>query len=139
MNYTGFTILVVDDDQDDVEIFCEAIQSISSSINCLMTYTGKAALSLLGQLKELPKIIFMDCNMPSMDGGTCLSLIRKDERLKDIPVVMYSTSFPHAESEKFKQMGAYVLKKEVEFKVIVQKIRSMIELIYPDLKNQSQK
>ncbi len=139
MSYTGFTVLVIDDDQDDVEIFCEAIQSISSSINCLIAYTGKAALNLLSQIKVLPKIIFMDCNMPSMDGGTCLSIIKKDERLKDIPVVMYSTSLPQLDSERFTQLGAYVLKKEAEFKVIVQKLRSMIDMIYPDLKNQFQK
>src|ERR1700761_1606457 len=93
MSINNFTLLVVDDDQDDLEIFCEAVHSISSSINCMMAANGRAALNLLNQLIRLPQIIFLDYNMPQMDGQKCLNHIRNSERLKDIPVVMYSTTF----------------------------------------------
>lgn len=132
MSINNFTVLVVDDDQDDLEIFCEAIHSINQSVSCLIANNGRAALNLLNQLLVLPQIIFMDYNMPQMDGGKCLENIKSNERLKDIPVVMYSTSFTDAVAKELRQVGAYLLKKETEFKEIVNNIAGAIRKFYPD-------
>jgi CheY-like chemotaxis protein len=132
MNTSNFTLLVVDDDQDDLEIFYEAIQSINSAINCLVADNGKAALDLLNQLIFLPQIIFLDYNMPQMNGQKCLNHIRNIERLKNIPVVMYSTSFSAQLGSELKQAGAYLIQKQTEFKEVVKSILTALKHFYPD-------
>lgn len=133
MTHTNFTVLVVDDDQDDLELFCETIQAINSSIDCLIANNGDAALSLLNQLLILPNIIFLDFNMPQMNGGVCLAEIRKSERLKNIPVVMYSTFFSEKSRNEFKQAGAFLIQKQNEIKTVIQSILSGLRHFYPDL------
>jgi len=138
MSFLNFTVLVVDDDQDDIELFCDALKLINSSITCLRAEDGLVALNLLNQLIILPQIIFMDFNMPRMNGGLCLAEIRKTEHLKDIPVVMYSTFFSEEGIKEFKKAGAYLIKKQVEFNGMIQNIVSALRNFYPDLQSNLQ-
>src|SRR5436190_1419615 len=138
MSNSNFTVLVVDDDKDDIELFCDAVKLINSSINCLIAEDGIAALNLLNQLIILPQIIFLDFNMPQMNGGLCLAEIRNREHLKHIPVVMYSTFFSEEGMKEFKKAGAYLIKKQVEFKGMIQNILSALRNFYPDLKSNMQ-
>jgi len=138
MSNSNFTVLVVDDDQDDIELFCDALKLINSSITCLIAEDGIAALNLLNQLIIHPQIIFLDFNMPQMNGGLCLAEIRKTESLKHIPVVMYSTFFSDDGIIEFKQAGAYLIKKQMQFKEMIQSILSALRNFYPDLKTDLQ-
>lgn len=53
---------------------------------------GKVLMQKLADLKNAPDIIFLDMNMPVKNGIECLCEIRNSERLKDVPVVILSTS-----------------------------------------------
>jgi CheY-like chemotaxis protein len=88
-----FLILLADDDTDDREMFAEVIGEIDSSIQLTCAEDGVALLKLL-QSKErpLPHLIFLDLNMPNKNGKECLDEIRNSERLKHIPIIIYSTS-----------------------------------------------
>jgi CheY-like chemotaxis protein len=85
-------ILYIDDDQEDIEIFKSSLAAIDSGIICLTAHNGKEGLDILRDGVVLPDLIFLDINMPVLNGRDCLLNIRRDERFKNIPVIMYSTS-----------------------------------------------
>ena len=131
MKNTDFKILVVDDDMDDLEIFCEAINEINPSIKCLIARHGKEAIKVLNELPTLPHIIFLDYNMPQMNGQKCLAYIKSDERFKTIPVVMYSTYFSYETANQLEKEGAVVLKKHDKFSDITNHIFQTLKSFYP--------
>ena len=99
--------LLIDDDQDDQEIFSMALEDINSDIQCVMASNGIAALEKLKAKKPLiPDYIFIDMNMPRMNGMECLQVIQKLDHLKDADVFMYSTSSDETMIEKSKALGA---------------------------------
>jgi len=100
-------ILYVDDDAEDWDFFNEAIKQIDPTIKCLMASNGKAALETLKSASVLPDYIFLDINMPLMDGKTCLVELKKNDKLKHIPVIMYSTTSDTREIKECYQLGAF--------------------------------
>ena len=100
--------LIVDDDADDRMLFIEAVREIDETIECKIAKNGEQALELLRNIEyPLPDFIFLDIRMPRIDGKKCLSEIKKDERLKDIPVIIYTTSKAVEESKELIDMGAF--------------------------------
>ena len=101
------SILIADDDADDRELFIEAVNEIDSQIECIIAKDGQHALELLKNTTgSLPDIIFMDLRMPRFNGKKCLLEIKRDQRLKHIPVIIYTTSREVTESIELKEMGA---------------------------------
>jgi len=99
--------LLVDDDVDDILIFKEVLQDINPFINFSSAADGQEALSILKtQDTKLPDVIFLDLNMPRMDGMECLTALKKDKELRHIPVIMYTTSSRSKDIEETMQKGA---------------------------------
>lgn len=108
------TILLVDDDPEDQEIFSMILDQISAKVNFLCSDNGVNALKLLsGETEVSPHIIFMDMNMPLMDGMQCLAEMRKSVKLKEIPIYMYSTSAQETIVAECKRLGANGFLKKV--------------------------
>lgn len=92
---TNPTILLVDDDPDDLFLLTDAIKSINPHCGLIEAYDGDAALVLLEELcsrNEVPDLIVLDINMPIMDGRELLTQLKSREVYKDIPVVVYTTT-----------------------------------------------
>lgn len=100
------TCFLVDDDEDDREIFALALRDLGSHIKCVLASDGMDALEKLRMSDTLPDYIFLDLNMPRMDGKECISEIKRDARLYDIPVVIYSTSSSTKDRADAKRLGA---------------------------------
>jgi CheY-like chemotaxis protein len=99
--------LFIDDDADDQDFFCGAAQNIDPSIECIFADDGVQAISKLESNQLLvPDFIFIDMNMPKMNGRECLSEIRKMQRLNDVAVYMYSTAAAPKVTEEMLQLGA---------------------------------
>lgn len=99
--------LLVDDDTDDQEIFGLALHQVDPSVKCVFANDGTRALELFdGDQSYIPEIIFIDMNMPRMNGLECLKEIRKIKRLNKIPIYMYSTAGDIGIMEKCKLHGA---------------------------------
>lgn len=100
-------IFLADDDEDDRILFSEALSELP--VNCKI-FHYKDGIHLMAQLmiKEtpLPDIIFLDINMPLMNGDDCLKKIRETERICKLPVFIYSTSFNKMEVGRFHTLGA---------------------------------
>lgn len=99
-------IFYADDDAEDREIFCEIITEINPAIKVALAKDGREALDCLSALTQLPDVIFLDINMPRMSGVECLSRLKSNDRLKSIPVVIYSTTSHSQEADKLLALGA---------------------------------
>jgi CheY-like chemotaxis protein len=121
------SILYVDDDADDQEIFCEAVKSINPKIACLVAGDGMEALSLLEELVIKPDFIFLDLNMPVFNGKQFLQHLRKNHRYDDIHVIMYSTTANPTEAMECMKLGAIdFIVKPSSFKEVYDKLRRVI-------------
>jgi CheY-like chemotaxis protein len=115
------TVFIADDDPDDVELLVEAIGQVDESATCLIAYDGEQAIQKLkSSAFTLPDIIFLDLNMPRINGMQCLAEIRKLQKLKDVPVVIYSTSSIPNDIEETKKLGAaHFLTKPSDYKALI--------------------
>jgi CheY-like chemotaxis protein len=98
--------LLADDDLDDTELFCEVLIDIDKSIVCHCATDGREALKILEGLPANPDLIFLDVNMPVMNGWQCLKLLKEDERYRQIPVIIISTSSHQRERNIAASLGA---------------------------------
>src|SRR5688572_31751202 len=86
-------ILLIDDDSDDRLLFYEAVQEVSPDTACITEQDGRKALADLNNTSiDLPDVIFVDVNMPYLNGWECLDRIKSAQIAKEIPVIMFSTS-----------------------------------------------
>jgi CheY-like chemotaxis protein len=122
-------LLIVDDDTDDIELFIEAAKEIDENIECITANNGQQALELLkNNTSGLPDFIFLDIRMPVFDGKKCLLEIKKDERLKHIPVIIYTTSKEVEESKELRKMGAvYFISKPANAEEIYYLVSFVLE------------
>jgi CheY-like chemotaxis protein len=121
------TILYIDDDSDDLEIFQEAIKDISDSINFIPVTSAISALKLLRRQKELPSLIFVDINMPVMNGKEFLRNLKGSAKFRNIPVIMYSTSGLQKEKDECRLLGARdFISKTGTYPELVNKLKSVI-------------
>ena len=101
------TCFLVDDDADDQEIFESALKEIDPAIRCIMANDGTEALLKLNSDKTFaPDFIFLDLNMPGINGKQCLAEIKKDSRFKTTPVIIYSTTVSERDMEEINHLGA---------------------------------
>ncbi len=86
-------ILLADDDEDDRELFSDALREVHSNVKLTTAKNGVDLMRLLESWKgTLPDVIFLDLNMPLKNGFECLDEIKAAEHLKELPVVILSTS-----------------------------------------------
>ena len=83
-------IYYADDDKDELFIFGEAISKINAQLQVFST--GELLLKALNHLPPLPDLIFVDLNMPILDGYDVIKAIKSSDLLKTIPVIVFSTS-----------------------------------------------
>ncbi len=85
-------IMLIDDDIDDRYLFTRAVNMQDPDIKCVTAEGGREALEMLNKMPQHPQAIFLDLNMPGMNGWEFLQQFKKHEHLKNIPVLIYSTS-----------------------------------------------
>jgi CheY-like chemotaxis protein len=95
MNLNQLNVLLADDDTDDCSFFDKALREIPIATHLTTVRDGEQLMNHLSKNSEhLPDVLFLDLSMPRKNGFECLSEIKENEKLKDLPVVMFSTSFP---------------------------------------------
>jgi len=117
MNLKHLNILLADDDTDDCIFFKEALGELMLSTNLTTVNDGEQLMQLLtNETNELPHILFLDLNMPRKNGFECLSEIKQNEKLKELPVIIFSTSFEKEVVNLLYKNGAqYFIRKPSEF------------------------
>ncbi|GAB2812882.1 response regulator [Ferruginibacter profundus] len=119
---------IADDDPDDRELFIEALHGIDEFCKCIIAFDGEEALSkLINEMVHLPDFIFLDLNMPRINGKECLSRIKNNHKLKHIPVIIYSTSAEKKDIEETLQLGAaFFLQKPNRFDELLRALHNII-------------
>jgi CheY-like chemotaxis protein len=99
-------ILLIDDDEDDQEIFVTALKELGSAVVCQAEHSAREALRKLENSQVAADVIFLDLNMPIMNGIQFLKEVKKKESLKDIPVIILTTSSNSETIKETKALGA---------------------------------
>lgn len=120
------TVFYVDDDPDDLELFKAALEEINSAIKLVTFASCPEVIKELQSTTVLPAYIFLDINLTPENGKICLARIKKDDRLKNIPVYMLSTAKnPSEVLECFKWGAQDYIQKKQNFKSLIQELKRL--------------
>jgi CheY-like chemotaxis protein len=113
-------VMLVDNDEDDQEIFIMALKKLDKPMILKSFYNGQDAVEYLRTCEVTPSWIFIDMNMPLMSGKECLIEIRKMDSLATSDIYIYSTAASPGMPDELFDLGAKdFLLKPVEFKQLV--------------------
>jgi DNA-binding response OmpR family regulator len=117
-------VLVVDDQQEIVELTASILRSDGLRVDT--AYSGSAGLDLV--FRERYDLVLLDINMPRMDGWETLRLIRADDDLQTLPVVMFSIKGEVRDKVHAMQMGATdYITKPFQVDDLVQRVRRVLD------------
>ena len=127
MRVTNKPILLVEDDQVDMMRVTRALKDIHVTNQIVHRENGEDALNYLRDEKsEKPCLILLDLNMPIMNGIEFLQAVKKDERLRGIPVVVLTTSDDQQDKlDSFNLGAAGYMAKPVDYRQFVEVMRSI--------------
>lgn len=125
-----FNLLLADDDSDDCSFFKDALGELPISATLVTVNDGVELMNFLSAETNLPDVLFLDLNMPRKSGFECLSEIQLIDKLKDLPVVIFSTSFNLEVVDLLYQNGAhYYIRKPGEYNKLKKAILDAVTLI----------
>jgi CheY-like chemotaxis protein len=138
VNSKKLNILLADDDADDCLFFKNALEGLPLPIHLTTVHNGEQLMNYLsGNTSHpgRPDVIFLDINMPRKTGLECLSEIKQNTNLKDIPVIIFSTSNPGDRAGIVFKMGADIyIHKPGDFsqlkQVLLHAIPIAVEKVY---------
>lgn len=121
-------LFIIDDDLEDQEIFVEAVKDVDSTVQVFTAENGDDAFEQLQQnVIVLPDLIFLDMNMPKLNGKQVLKELKSIKSLKSIPVIMYSTSFAPGDVDEVHKLGAaHHLLKPARFDQLCRELKSIL-------------
>lgn len=127
-------ILLADDDTDDCLFFKEAVEELYLNTELSTQHDGEQLMQYLNtESNKLPDMLFLDLNMPRKNGFECLSEIKANPKLEQLPVIIFSTSFEQEVVNLLYKNGAQnFIRKPSDFsqfkKIIHQTINTLIAL-----------
>jgi len=144
MNLEQLNVLLADDDTDDCRFFKQAVEELMLSTSLTIVNDGEQLMQHLSkgigtpELVSLPHVLFLDLNMPRKNGFECLSEIKLNTELKQLPVIIFSTSFEQEVVNRLYENGAqYFIRKPSEFSQFKKIIhQTFITLIVPQIISQ---
>lgn len=125
------TYYIVDDDIDDQQFLIEALTENDAQIQCFTASNGQEAITHLKEtFVPLPDAIFLDLNMPGLNGKQCLLELKQTPSLQHIPVIIYSTTSAEKEIQETMRMGAsYFLVKKSIYQELVNELSQIAVII----------
>lgn len=120
-------VLLADDDEDDRSFFIDALNELKINTVVDVVKDGQELINHLSQTDvSLPHVLFLDINMPYKTGIDCLDEIKKDDRLKEIAIAIYSTSGSEKDIEETFIRGANVYIKKPDSFSLLKKVLSQV-------------
>lgn len=120
---------LIDDDEDDRDIFELALTRANADSTFITATNGEDALNVLRKQPDfVPDYIFLDLNMPLMDGRACLTELRKQARLDNVPIIIFTTSSYSKDIQDTMNLGAsHYLVKPTSLSELVSILTSFFE------------
>jgi len=130
MDSRPLQLLLADDDDDDCFLFEEALSEIEVPTHLTTVHNGEQLMQLLTKTTgDLPHVLFLDLNMPRKNGFQCLDEIKQNEKLKNLSVVIFSTSFQeHIADELYKSGAQHYICKPNSFAQLKNVIHQVLTL-----------
>ena len=101
------TIVLIDDDPDDLDILRETLRKVEPSTQCIsFLYPDEAIRAITDELIVIPDYILIDMNMPRKTGLECLRELRAQREFDETPIIMYSTTISQTVREALMKAGA---------------------------------
>lgn len=123
-------IILADDDNDDCLLFKEALNELSLAVSLTAVHDGERLMHHLSSSANLPHALFLDLNMPRKNGFECLTEIKNHPTLKDLPVIVYSTSYDEEKANLLYKTGAhYFICKPSDFEELKMVVHKAIMLL----------
>ena len=119
-------IVNVDDDGDDREIFSSAVKHANPDISCKLFENGKDLIDFLDKTLIFPDFLFVDINMPRMNGYECVREIRLQKKFEHVKIIMHSTAFNPRDKAEFEELGLEFLIKPSRLSDLVQSIKDLV-------------
>lgn len=127
---TPLNILLADDDQDDCFFFEKALKELQIATDLKTVNDGERLMDYLSKNSEQPPdVLFLDLNMPRKSGSECLKEIKESEKLKNIPVVIYSTSLNDTVADVLYEYGAHYYLQKCDFTHLPNSIQKVLTLL----------
>ncbi len=124
------SMLFADDDRDDRFFFEKALREISINTILEIVEDGeKLMIYLKNDSKKLPDVLFLDLNMPRKSGSECLLEIKKDEKLKRLPVIIYSTSLHDDVASTLYKNGAHYYMRKTDLSELKKNLTKVLALL----------
>jgi CheY-like chemotaxis protein len=123
------TIFLAEDDEDDCLIFLSALQELRYNLEIVVSRNGEELMmNLEKRTPPTPYVLFLDLNMPMKNGFDCLIEIKKIDKLKDLPIVVLSTSTDLKDITKAYNLGAnYYLPKPSTILKLVEGLKKVLQ------------
>ena len=100
-------VYLADDDEDDRSFFQDALNEVCRDTNLTIAKNGLELMDILDKPPvPMPDVIFLDLNMPAKNGFQCLEEIKKNEKLKKLPIVIFSTTLQEEAVDTVYKQGA---------------------------------
>ncbi len=124
------TIILTDDDEDDRDFFRTAVETTDPDVSLLTFNDGVFLIEYLDNNPDAkPQLIFLDINMPRMNGFECLAVLRKRFNSHELPVVMYTTSENDNDLEEATRLGANLyVRKPTDFRRLKTVIHDVLKI-----------
>jgi len=120
-------LLLIDDDEDDQLFFKDVVESINPTLHCATAINGKIALEKLKVSTSLPDLIFLDLNMPVMNGFEFLIQFKKENAFNKVPIGIFSTSNSLRDKELAKDLGArFFITKPNDLQILQKKLQQIL-------------
>lgn len=122
-------ILFVDDDSDDYVLFSDVVKELNPDAS--VVYVQDACDMDIFLKPPYPEIIFLDFNMPKIDGIECLKKIRSNKELDKIPVVVYSVYYDKV-AEAYQNGANYFIVKQLSVNKVKKSVHAMLNRNWND-------
>jgi CheY-like chemotaxis protein len=127
-------ILLIDDDMDDITLLKEALISVNNDCRILEALDSRKALASLKEARDndqLPNLIVLDISMPILDGRELLAILKREEKLKDLPIVVMTTSSNISDINYCKQFNVDLITKPVELPFLYKTAERLLSYCIP--------
>jgi CheY-like chemotaxis protein len=125
------SVILAEDDEDDRLFFRDALHELTIPTRLTTVNDGEQLMTLLNNAENvLAQVLFLDINMPRKSGFDCLAEIKSSERLKTLPVIIFSTSFDKEVVDQLRDLGAnYYMRKPGGFLRLKEIIQRSLDLM----------
>lgn len=121
----SLNLLVIDDSKAVRSLVANALKPFACTVNeATNGFTGLFAME-----RSLPDLLILDVNMPTMDGVEMLGMLKSNDQLKAIPVIMLTAPTDHKVLPRIKELGVDgLLKKPLSEAAVVEAVRAVVAL-----------